>query len=293
MKTRAFAGRPWLLALVLPLLACSCDRLRDPHDRGVRYLNAGRYADAANAFGEAIEKAAAAGDTSAEAIGYANRCYANDMLGEQDRAVADCTRSLELVPDDAEVINNRAVAYLNKGLLDEAEEDLDRAIELRPDYAAAYANRGRMWLEREDFERALEDLDEAIELEPGLAQAYANRGSAKDNLGRKEEALADFDRSLELRADALVYFTRGMFHLRYAEFDAAYDDYMAAAKLEPDSYVGYMASTEARFLENRPTPDPDAATATATESGTALPSEEGTSSPSSSPTDTATDARRD
>jgi hypothetical protein len=56
--------------------------------------------------------------------------------------------------------------------------------------------------------------------------------------------------------DALVYFTRGMYHLRYAEFDEAYADYKKAAELEPDTYVGYMAGTEAKFLENRPTQDP-------------------------------------
>jgi tetratricopeptide (TPR) repeat protein len=246
-------------ALVTVLCLGGCDRFRSPHERGVRYLGAGRYQDAVQAFTQAIDEATASGDVKAEAIAYANRCYSYDMLNQQAQAIPDCNRSLELVPDDAEVINNRGVAFMGNKALDDAERDFDKAIELRPDYAEAYANRGRLWLEREDYDRALEDLDKAIGLDANLAQAYANRAFAKENVGKKDEALEDYGRSLDLLPDALTYFSRGMLHLRFAEFDAAYLDFKAAARLEPDSYVGYMASTEAKFLENRP---PDAAKAT-------------------------------
>lgn len=254
------------LVIVVPAVLGGCDRFRTPHERGVRYLESGAYDRAVAAFTEAIEQAQAEGDEQAEAVAYANRCYTYDAKGMQEQAIADCTRSLELVPDDPEVLNNRGVAYLNSGLVDEAERDFNRAIELREDYAEALANRGRVSLDREEFERALEDLDAAIALDPDLAQAYANRAFAKENLAEKEAALEDYERSLALRPDALVLFSRGMLHYRFAEFDAAYEDFRRAADLEPDSYLGYMARTQADFLENRPTAAPTAeATGGATE----------------------------
>jgi tetratricopeptide (TPR) repeat protein len=257
MTPCAGSARALLLAACLPLVLTACGRFRSPHEQGVRYLAAGRYAEAVDAFGLAIQEATGTGDAVTQAIAYANRCYARDALGQHEQAVDDCTTSLELQPDDPEVLNNRGVAYLHMGRLEEAERDFDRAVELRPDYAEALANRGRVWLDREDFERALEDLDLAIGIDDRLAQAYANRAYAKENLARTDDALEDYATSLRLRPDALVHFSRGMLYLRFARFDEAYEDFVAAAKLEPESYVGFMAHTEAQFLQNRPTRSPD------------------------------------
>ena len=261
-------------AVVALLVLSGCDRFRSPHERGVRSLAAGDYQAAVQAFTEAASEAESAGDTTLAAIAYANRCYAYDALGMHEPAVIDCTKSLDLVPDDTEVINNRGVAYLNSSLLDEAMGDFDRAIELRPDYAQAYANRGRLWLDKEDFERAMEDLDKAIELDDQLAEAYANRAFAEENLAQPDAALEDYERSLEIRPDALVLFTRGMLHYRFARFDEAYEDFRRAADLEPDSYLGYMARTQADFLENRPTSVPQESGEPTTEA-TAGAAEEG------------------
>jgi tetratricopeptide (TPR) repeat protein len=256
-------GRPvFALALIvgLALVSGGCDRFRSPHVRGVRSLKAGNYDRAIEAFTAAIADAQGAGDVKAEAIALANRCYARDAAGQQGEAIADCTRSLELAPDDPEVLNNRGVAYLNDRKLDEAEADLDAAIKLRPDYAQAYANRGRLFADREDYAGARADLDKAIELDGTLAQAYANRAFVHDSLGEIEAAVDDYSKAIERSRDPDTYFNRGMLYYRYARFDEAYEDFRVAADLDPDGYIGYMARTQADFLRNRPSQVTPAAT---------------------------------
>jgi tetratricopeptide (TPR) repeat protein len=255
-----------LLALIVSV--AGCDVLRSPAQRGMNDLKRGDYVHAVDAFGRAITDAQAKGDQSAEAIAYANRCFARDAAGYHEEAVADCTAALAIKPDDVEILNNRGVVYLSLKRLDEAEADFNAAIDKRPDYAEAYANRGRLDVDRENFDLAVKDLTRAIELNDGLAEAYANRAFAQDSLGNVEEALADYTAALARHADALTYFERGMLQYRYGHFEDAYQDFKQSAALEPESYVGYMARSQADLLESNPearkaTPEPSPSGGTA------------------------------
>ncbi|MFN2115928.1 MAG: tetratricopeptide repeat protein [Anaerolineae bacterium] len=242
------AGRTLAIGAIGVALG-ACGLMRSPHERGVRYLDAGNYDKAYEAFSEAIEDARADGDDELLAIALANRSFANDALDRHEEAIRDATESLELAPDDPVVINNRGVAYLSLRRFDEAQADFERALELEPDYAEAYANRGRLHMGREEFTEALDDLDKALELDDSLALAYANRATVYENLGDLDESLADYERSLEIARDPDVLFTRGMLLFRFSRYHEALEDFKEVADLEPDSYLGYRASSQVDFLE--------------------------------------------
>ncbi|MBZ0278967.1 MAG: protein kinase, partial [Anaerolineae bacterium] len=70
--------------------------------------------------------------------------------------------------------NNRGMTLRNLGQQERAIGDLDRAIELDPLYAVAYYNRGSSYTDLRQHEHAIRDYDRAIELDPSLAQAYYN-----------------------------------------------------------------------------------------------------------------------
>ena len=254
------ALRPTLLLLTLAvatLATSACQSLGDPASQGQRAMESGDFQRAQAAYGRAIEAG------SENPIVFANRCIANDALGQHQEAVGDCTRAIELAEETEdslegysahEVLNNRGVAYLNLRELDEALEDFEAAIELEPEYAEAYANRGRIHLDREDYELAIEDLDRAIEIAEELTEAYGNRGLAYQYLGDDEKALADFTRAIEIDNNPQAYYNRAALQYTLGRFDEAYADYNLVLQYgDPGSFIYYIAQTQSDFLENRPT----------------------------------------
>ena len=79
---------------------------------------------------------------------YAAGCHlflSNDQTNKNDhldQAIADFTKAIEIGPKDADVYNNRGIAYAAKGLYDQAIADYTKAIEIDPEYAEAYYNFG-------------------------------------------------------------------------------------------------------------------------------------------------------
>ena len=88
---------------------------------------------------------------------------------------------------DAIVYYGRGLAKSTKGDQDGAIADFSRAIELNPKLAEAYLNRGLAKSTKGDQDGAIADESQAIELNPKLAEAYLNRGGAKQTKGDLEE----------------------------------------------------------------------------------------------------------
>ena len=61
---------------------------------------------------------------------------------------------------------NRGLACSKKRDDDRAIQDYTKAIELNPKYALAYRNRGFSWKEKGEYDRAIQDCTKAIELDP-------------------------------------------------------------------------------------------------------------------------------
>lgn len=255
-SARRFTGA---LCVALALSTIGCGALGNPLLTGQRYLGEGDYERALVAFDAAIERGR---DLP---FAYANRCIANDALLYHEDAVDDCTQSLELTAESApegynryEVLNNRAVAYINLRRADEARADLEAALELKPDYAEAVANLGRLYIDDEDYPAAIDKLTEALELNPNLSQAYGNRGFAYQNLGDNKKAMADYDRAIEIDNNIDAWQNRGMLNYTLGRFNAAYEDYSSILRLaDKNSTAYYMADSQVKLLESRPTGRPD------------------------------------
>lgn len=120
--------------------------------------------------------------------------------GRYAEALACFTRSLELSPDNPDMLNNRGVALDNLGRYEEAWKDYTRALELRPDSPEALDNRGATLGHLKRYEEARKDFTRSLELRPDHPVTLYNRGIVLSSLKRYKEALNDFD-------DAIKYFT--------------------------------------------------------------------------------------
>src|ERR1700761_2115388 len=90
------------------------------------------------------------------------RCAGSDP----DASIAGCTALIsagrETTDNQATVLDNRGIAYLDK-------DDYDPALKLNPDLAGAYDGLGDAYAGDGDLSQALIQYSHAITLEPGVA----------------------------------------------------------------------------------------------------------------------------
>ena len=118
--------------------------------------------------------------------------------GKAEKALAAYDTAIRLLPDYAEVYNNRGNIKSGLGSHDAALGDYDEAIRLNPNFAEAYSNRGAMKFRLGEHTAALTDLNEAIRLQPDFMNASINRGIAQLGLNNIDEAESDLQKALEL-----------------------------------------------------------------------------------------------
>ncbi|WP_159713674.1 tetratricopeptide repeat protein [Geminicoccus flavidas] len=153
-------------------------QLPDDLRQGYEFYRSGEFAEAAAAFGRAID--AGGLDPEALAVTLNNRGVAYSQLGDYDAAIADYLEAQKLKADDPTTIRNLRYAYLTRGLASAqagnrraALTDYDRALAIDPNYLEALQYRGALRIELGMIEEAARDFRQVLALEPGNAAATA------------------------------------------------------------------------------------------------------------------------
>jgi tetratricopeptide (TPR) repeat protein len=133
-------------------------------------------------------------------MAYVNRGECYRYLGDLESAIADCSRAIELHPDNPNAYYSRAIAYYHAGDLQASIADYHQALDLFTDedsQSAVYSDLGLSLRALGDLAAAIEAFDRSVELNPGYAIAYFNRGLTRYDLGENDKAIADLNRALE------------------------------------------------------------------------------------------------
>jgi tetratricopeptide (TPR) repeat protein len=96
--------------------------------------------------------------------------------GNYQEAIECFSKALKLEPNDAEILNSRALAYQGLKKFELAIVDFNKAIELNPDESNFYDSRGYAFLERKLYSFAIQDFEKALELDPQNTQSLIGRG---------------------------------------------------------------------------------------------------------------------
>ena len=154
--------------------------------------------------------------------------------GNDDQAIAEYSRAIQLDPSIAVAYMNRGNSYLRKRQIETALRDYDRAIQLDPTSALAYNNRGNAYADKGEETLSLADYDKAIQLNPNLAMAYSNRGLHYIRQGNYDRAMSELNRALQLDANLVeAWVNRGLTYYQKGEYRAAEADAMKALRLRP------------------------------------------------------------
>ena len=181
----------------------------------------------------------------------AERCI---TVLDPDAAIEACDEAIEDDPENANLYQFRAYAYLQIDDNVAAIDDYNTLLELDPDNAIAYHNRASAWALRGNQELAIQDYTRAIELEPDYVDAYINRGVAYVNTEQYDLAIADYQRALELDSSSADAFVELGYAYSYnGDYELALEAYQNAIDLDEeltDAYGG-RAYTYLNLGDNR------------------------------------------
>lgn len=93
---------------------------------------------------------------------YGMRALAYSLLGVFDKALTDYGKAIDLNPDYAVALNNRAWIYFKLGRGPEGADDVERALQLSPSSPFALDTRAHIRQAEGDAEAALTDYESAM-----------------------------------------------------------------------------------------------------------------------------------
>jgi Tfp pilus assembly protein PilF len=165
-------------------------------------------------------------------LAYYNRGLAYSNRNENEKAVLDYTKAIELKPTYKEAYVNRANIFRSQNRNEEALSDYNKALDIKPNFSIALFNRGILFMNQNRNEEAIGEFTRAIEINPGYFKAYCNRGVLYVNEKKYNEAIQDYNTAIELNPDYMeAYYNRGIAHYYMGDKDQCCRDLQSAADL--------------------------------------------------------------
>ncbi|MEZ6089166.1 MAG: tetratricopeptide repeat protein [Pirellulaceae bacterium] len=174
----------------------------------------------------------------AEPHAFSSRGLFHAAMGNFSEAIADYTTAIEKQKkagdDDESPYLNRAAVYVTQKKPDLAIADYNAAIQLKPRNASIHQQRAVAYKMAGRFEEAILDFERAVELQPTNTAAWMGRGFLWFQLDEHQKAIADFSRVIELEPNtAAAYNNRGFNYKEIGEWEKALADYDKALELFP------------------------------------------------------------
>lgn len=149
---------------------------------------------------EAFETALRLDPSAADAHMGMGRLY-DEVLDNNEAALASYRRSVEVRPDNHELRNIFGAFLWRIGKMEEAAEQFSKSIELVPDSVFAYSNLAGVHFMQGDFDSAASLLQRALQVRPE-ASIYTNLGTIYFYQGRYAESIQPFLKATETKEGA-------------------------------------------------------------------------------------------
>lgn len=175
---------------------------QDPADL-VNYITLGailsqkeEYAEAAKIYDKAAEQI---DEPSREHWNlFYRRGIAHERLKEWDQAEENFKRSLELNPNQADVLNYLGYSWVDMGInLEEGMDMIRKAVDLKPQSGFIVDSLGWAYYKLGKYEDAVRELERAVEIMPGDPVINDHLGDAYWKTGRKLEATFQWNHALD------------------------------------------------------------------------------------------------
>ena len=163
---------------------------------------------------------------------YFNRALTRSELNDNEGAIADYSRVVEINPKQDVAYNNRGILRYQLGNKEGAIPDFNRALMSNPASSITYCNRGIVRAELGNAMGAVEDFSNAIQVDSNCLPAYFQRGLARTQMGNKMGAVEDFSHVIRLNDhEAAAFLYRGMARTKLGDRIGAIRDLKEASRL--------------------------------------------------------------
>jgi tetratricopeptide (TPR) repeat protein len=150
------------------------------------------YAGASSAYTRLLES----GIADARIIMLRAGCYRK--TGENDKALRDIEKFLELYPEDKTAISMAGKVEAESGDNLKALEYFSKNLKLHPDDPDCYIDRAGSYFVSKSWDWAIKDYSMSLDLKPENPDAWLNKGIALLSSGKLNDACHDFKRSYSL-----------------------------------------------------------------------------------------------
>ena len=183
----------------------------------------------------------------------AERCGYYRLAGEYDKALADASRLIELIPEEVYGYYTRGWIYELMGDDNAAMADYNQGVEVDNTYAYIYLMRGEQYLKMDETELAKADFERVLELDTEVTDGSC-RHYALHFLGRDNEAIEWMERIIDADPYNHGYrYDEACLYARMGNVERALDalrlalslGYRAKAHIENDDELDPIRHTEA------------------------------------------------
>ncbi len=116
-------------------------------------------------------------------------------------AVIECQKSLQIKPDDPDVLNILGIAFGQQGKYDEAIKCFSKTLQIKPDFAMAHSNIGYAFACQGDVNEAVLHFTESLRLDPCSVSTHYYLGRILAKSGKANEAVKHFEDAIRLKPD--------------------------------------------------------------------------------------------
>lgn len=169
------------------------------HCRALSQIALGNPEEGASLLDQLAAASKAAPAARAAIFGQAGQSWM--MAADPRRAYTSATQALALMPDEPDLLIDRAIAGSALERYRQAADDLTRALEADPNRADALVLRAASWRHLGQFDLAQDDVDQALTLDPADPDALLERGILRQRRGDPAGARQDWERAIALSPD--------------------------------------------------------------------------------------------
>ncbi len=159
-----------------------------------------QFAECADAYSKAIAAVDNPGKSNWVLFYFRGICY--ERAKQWPKAEADLRKSLDLYPDQPQVLNYLGYSWVDQGLnLDEGMRMIRRAVEQRPDDGYIVDSLGWAYFRIGNNDEAVKHLERAVDLKPEDPTINDHLGDAYWRVGREPEARFQWSHARDLKPE--------------------------------------------------------------------------------------------
>jgi tetratricopeptide (TPR) repeat protein len=162
--------------------------------------------------------------------------------GQWAQAAEAFRKGLELDPADVSLRHRLGTALAQMGDARAAGAEFEEVVRRDPTFARAHFSLGVLLNDSKEYDEAIRRFSAALQHEPGYVQARVQLAGVLARAGRPGEAVSEFGRALEAdpsQSEAL--YGRGMAFVRLRRYPEARDDFAAGVTRFPDQPLFKLA----------------------------------------------------